>query len=49
MIAEPPSHTEVTLGDDLTMTCLVTGDPTPTVYWYKDNSLISDGQRITIG
>ncbi len=49
IITKPPVRTEVTLGGDLTLSCLVTGDPAPAIYWYKDNSLIANGQRVTIG
>ncbi|KAJ8038329.1 Down syndrome cell adhesion molecule-like [Holothuria leucospilota] len=49
LITSPPTNKEVTLGDDLSLTCSASGDPTPTLRWLKDNVEIQAGGRITIG
>ncbi|XP_033119114.1 Down syndrome cell adhesion molecule-like protein 1 [Anneissia japonica] len=48
-ISLPPNMTEVILGNDLQLQCLVAGKPTPVVTWYKYDQLLSPGNRVTIG
>lgn len=38
----------VVLGDDLKITCDVSGYPYPTVNWFKDGKLLMSDKRITL-
>ena len=38
----PLQDLNVTEGDQLQLQCKLTGDPTPSVHWYKDGSCIDD-------
>ncbi|XP_071947519.1 contactin-1-like [Antedon mediterranea] len=48
-ISSPPSRTEVILGSDLQLQCLVSGKPTPTITWSQYNQPLTSGNRVTIG
>ncbi|KAL2716374.1 peroxidasin [Vespula squamosa] len=48
-IMEGPEDTEVKIGDTVTFTCRVIGDPEPEVKWMRDSSeLYVDGERFFI-
>ncbi|XP_046815214.1 peroxidasin homolog [Vespa crabro] len=48
-IMEGPEDTEVKIGDTVTFTCRVTGDPEPEVKWMRDsNELYVDGERFLV-
>nr|QRF78315.1 Kirrel [Euperipatoides kanangrensis] len=46
----PPQNVAADVGDDITMTCLVDGNPTPTVIWTRKGSLrvLSTGNSYSI-
>jgi len=37
-----------TIGENLTITCLAEGLPTPTVQWYKDDQSIKDTANVSM-
>ena len=41
MITEPPVHTVGQLYNEVELSCVATGNPRPTIFWYKD------GRRLT--
>lgn len=40
MFVDPPAPTSGRVGQAINLTCTVTGSPTPSIVWYKDNSTI---------
>lgn len=38
----------VTEKEDIKLTCIVQGKPTPRVQWYHDNKVVQEGKQITI-
>lgn len=48
-IMEGPEDAEVKIGDTVTFTCRVVGDPVPEVKWMRDsNELYVDGERFSV-
>jgi len=43
-----PMKTPVTPGNDVLIYCPTSGIDTPTIFWFKDGTLISTGGRFTI-
>ena len=41
-----PSNMTVTLHDKVTLSCIASGNPTPSIRWYKDNKAIEGPQSI---
>ena len=41
-IIQPPTSTSGNLHSTVNLTCRATGNPIPTILWYKDNVLISN-------
>ena len=41
-ITQPPVSTSGNLHSTVSLTCSATGNPIPTILWYKDNVLISN-------
>ncbi|XP_052232986.1 uncharacterized protein LOC127845858 [Dreissena polymorpha] len=44
----PLQNLTVNTGQQLSLVCNVTGDPTPTFWWYKDTHIISDQHSMTL-
>ena len=38
-----------TEGDDVTLECHVTGNPWPTVRWYRQSVLVAEGEQVRVG
>ena len=38
----------VTLGSDAALTCTFDGNPSPTVAWFKDGSVVRDGPKYSV-
>ena len=49
LLIEPPIPTSVVKGDLFKLTCLVDGDPFPSVSWYHDDQLVIAGGTTTFG
>lgn len=43
-----PSTVTITEGDSATLTCIVTGDPTPVLTWYRMGTLLTDETETTL-
>ncbi|CAH1243113.1 PTPRA [Branchiostoma lanceolatum] len=48
-VTQHPQNQTVTLDQSATFTCVIGGDPTPSVTWYKDSAEISTGGRFNLG
>ncbi|XP_066949349.1 LOW QUALITY PROTEIN: muscle M-line assembly protein unc-89-like [Macrobrachium rosenbergii] len=45
---EKPESCAITSGQQLTLTCVVTGDPQPVVQWFKNDLILGDSERCKI-
>nr|XP_022314517.1 peroxidasin-like isoform X2 [Crassostrea virginica] len=48
VLAQPPSDQSLNEGDTVRFTCDISGNPRPSITWYKDNELLSSNRRIQI-
>ena len=47
-IEQHPSHTVVNTSEPVTLECRASGEPRPTISWYKDAALISYNSRFSL-
>lgn len=45
---EKPRNIAIVAGRDAELSCLATGDPKPTLQWFKNESVLMENKRITV-